>query len=442
MAGLTVTQLKKPIRKKSPYYIWHTGGRGFGRLGARIPKINPNALKTSKKSSVLFVFRYYVNKGTKEQFISIGHFPDISLEEAIGISSRYSSILKKGLNPKEELEKEKLAEEEKARKIEAQGSLSQLVDGYIERMAIEGKRTGEAVKKAIISDVYSVLDPMIKANQVTAQHIKIILSKMIQRGAIASSNKIRSYLHAAFNYGLKYDNDPMNHGTKTLFCLEYNPVSAVPKQTHAETVGDNWLNFNEVKTLINEESRVQFNPDTFILIKLCFYLGGQRPYEIFASKWDAVDLNNQTFEISKNISKNGRPNLLPLSSTACKLFEELHKISGNQIFLFPRATKSGHMHATYLSKAIQKYCKNTEFKKFIPRDIRRTCKTLMGEIGLSKEIRDRIQNHALNDVSSKHYDRYSYMKEKKAALEAWEIRLNASMESNVIQLTRKNYAQS
>lgn len=36
----------------------------------------------------------------------------------------------------------------------------------------------------------------------------------------------------------------------------------------------------------------------------------------------------------------------------------------------------------------------------------RGTKTLMGEIGLSKSIRDRIQNHALNDVSSKHYDRY------------------------------------
>jgi hypothetical protein len=42
------------------------------------------------------------------------------------------------------------------------------------------------------------------------------------------------------------------------------------------------------------------------------------------------------------------------------------------------------------------------------RDLRRTWKTLAGKAGLPKEIRDRIQNHALQDVSSKNYDRWTY----------------------------------
>ena len=50
-------------------------------------------------------------------------------------------------------------------------------------------------------------------------------------------------------------------------------------------------------------------------------------------------------------------------------------------------------------------------------------KTLIGEVGLSKSIRDRLQNHALNDVSSKHYDRYDYLPEKRKALELWESKL-------------------
>lgn len=48
----------------------------------------------------------------------------------------------------------------------------------------------------------------------------------------------------------------------------------------------------------------------------------------------------------------------------------------------------------------------------------------MGEAGISKDIRDRIQNHALNDVSSKHYDRYDYLTEKRRALDTWEDRVN------------------
>jgi hypothetical protein len=56
----------------------------------------------------------------------------------------------------------------------------------------------------------------------------------------------------------------------------------------------------------------------------------------------------------------------------------------------------------------------------------------MGEIGLSKSIRDRLQNHALNDVSSKHYDRYEYLPEKRKALEAWESHLIYSTKASKV----------
>jgi len=53
------------------------------------------------------------------------------------------------------------------------------------------------------------------------------------------------------------------------------------------------------------------------------------------------------------------------------------------------------------------------------RDLRRTWKTLAGKAGVSKEIRDRIQNHALQDVSSKSYDRWTYMPEKRTGMDKW-----------------------
>jgi hypothetical protein len=43
----------------------------------------------------------------------------------------------------------------------------------------------------------------------------------------------------------------------------------------------------------------------------------------------------------------------------------------------------------------------------------------MGEAGISKEMRDRLQGHAMQDVSSKHYDRYDYLPEKTAAADQW-----------------------
>ncbi|MFV9494913.1 hypothetical protein ACNUI5_25530 [Pseudomonas aeruginosa] len=52
----------------------------------------------------------------------------------------------------------------------------------------------------------------------------------------------------------------------------------------------------------------------------------------------------------------------------------------------------------------------------------------MAKAGLTKELRDRIQGHSFNDVSSKHYDRYDYFQEKKRGLDRWA----AWLEKNVI----------
>lgn len=55
---------------------------------------------------------------------------------------------------------------------------------------------------------------------------------------------------------------------------------------------------------------------------------------------------------------------------------------------------------------------------------------------VSKGLLDRIQNHALQDVSSKHYDRYDYLREKRKALELWERRVNKAEQttSNVVNI--------
>jgi integrase len=87
--------------------------------------------------------------------------------------------------------------------------------------------------------------------------------------------------------------------------------------------------------------------------------------------------------------------------------------------VFPADSGNGAMRTDSISKALNRFCQHTGMEPFQPRDLRTTFKTLTGEIGISKEIRDRIQNHAFSDVSSKHYDRYEYLVEKRTALKRW-----------------------
>lgn len=230
---------------------------------------------------------------------------------------------------------------------------------------------------------------------------------------------------AAFNFGIKADNDPMQTNDSTIFGIQSNPVSIIPKQSSAEKVGNVWLNWEElsyVMTFFSKTPNVGWIMQS--LIRTCIFTGGQRPYEISISQWDSVDWKTKTLLITSDVSKNKREHLIPLTDSALSELETIQQLTANlkSNYIFP-LSKDGKrpIRTDSLAQAIGYFRKyHPDFKHFTARDLRRTCKTLMGEIGISKEIRDRIQNHALNDVSSKHYDRYDYLNEKRVALTKWE----------------------
>ena len=72
-----------------------------------------------------------------------------------------------------------------------------------------------------------------------------------------------------------------------------------------------------------------------------------------------------------------------------------------------------------LNQMLRRLSDNHGWEPITARDLRRTVKSRMGEAGISKEMRDRLQGHAMQDVSSKHYDRYDYLPEKRAAADQW-----------------------
>jgi integrase len=76
---------------------------------------------------------------------------------------------------------------------------------------------------------------------------------------------------------------------------------------------------------------------------------------------------------------------------------------------------------------------------FTPHDLRRTAATFMAQAGEMDEVIDAVLNHAKQGVI-KVYNQYRYDKEKQAALETWERKLNsiiAGTESKVIPIRRK-----
>ncbi|CAM3548247.1 site-specific integrase [Yersinia entomophaga] len=307
-------------------------------------------------------------------------------------------------------------------------TIKQLFDDYIANQKRLGKRsynkTENRLNQVLKSPHINITTP---ARDITPTHIKMVLAEVIQRNAIAGSNKIRTALHAVFNFGLHSDNDPARVGEKTVYGLVMNPVTVVPLQAGASKALDRFLSWDELATLVTECRKSVLGcalpSDHAQLVLLCIFTGGQRPWELmtnFKSNWDKF---NNTLTVPPDISKNGDYHVIPLCHSAMSTLEEMERRYPDSPYLFPAETKEGHLLTSEFAKQINKFCKLTEFKKFTPRDIRRTFKTLGGDMGISSELRDRLQNHKKPGVSSKHYDRYDYLKEKREAVVLWESRI-------------------
>tara|TARA_R110001583_G_scaffold100539_1_gene246570 strand:+ start:519 stop:1808 length:1290 start_codon:yes stop_codon:yes gene_type:complete len=391
-----------------------TRERGVGRLVVRITVVGSRE----------FAYKYKI--GSKRVYIQLGRYPSMSLVDARDAIKPLIKMLKEGLNPKDEL---KRLSQEKAlleHNESMQGSIKQLFVAYTDNMKSRGKRTYATVLKDLEKETYPIIPPETKAKEVTRQQIIIVLSKLISRGAPVQSNRVRSYLMTAFNYGLKHDNDPKFIDKELSFGIINNPVIGIPKQDDVEKVGERYLLWPEVKTVLSEFHKTpRVGLTSSLLMKLCIYTGGQRPYEISASLWKDVDWNERILVIPGGISKNHKVHLVPLSISAIDVLTELKKMSKGSPFIFPQNVNiNKHYLTSSFSTAVNRFLDATpDFKPFDPRDIRRTAKTLMGGLGVSKENRDILQNHSKVDVSSKHYDRYDYLKEKRHAIDVWEKKL-------------------
>jgi integrase len=150
---------------------------------------------------------------------------------------------------------------------------------------------------------------------------------------------------------------------------------------------------------------------------------GQRVEEVLHAKWAEFDTNQMVWiipgERRKTRGKTSEPHIVPLTNFHLRLLDEIRRETEHDVYLFPAQGGTAPRRYDSLTNAVRKYVAVSEMVSFSPRDIRRTFKTLSGSMGISLEMRNRLQGHAMTDVGSVHYDRYDYLTEKHAAMSAW-----------------------
>jgi integrase len=332
----------------------------------------------------------------------LGSYPSMSLSKAREVFSRdFADMIQKGRNIK-------IAGETRP------GTVADLFEAYVQYLKDAEKPSWKETEKGL-NKIADALGRNRPAREIDPDEIVEVIRPIYERGKKAMADHVRSYVHAAYSWGLKSEHD-YRSASQRRFRLVYNPAAGIP--TEPKKVGTRWLDEDEFVRLYRwlECPDAPVHPPYTRAVRILM-LTGQRVEEIARLHVDNWDAEDKIIDWSK--TKNGSPHAIPVPPIAAELIGSIKpNIHG---WFFPSATdpKRPVSHGTLYS-----FMWRQRDRGVIPavtnRDLRRTWKTLAGQAGVLKEIRDRIQNHALQDVSSKSYDRWNYMREKRAGMAKWD----------------------
>lgn len=388
-----------------------TGPRGGGRLALQV---RPGAtMPTAEWYAV-----YY--RQERRQQLKLGTYPALSLAAAREAFRRdYEPIIAAGLDPR-------AARQEAALQRRQAGTVEVLFRAYIEHIKALGLRSWPEYERALLTLSYNAADGLGRnrlACDIQPAEVAAHLGTIYRRGARSHADHVRSYMHAAFEWGLRADHDYRQHHAAEAFRwgLKMNPVSAVPRDTEASQAGERTLSPDELRAFWRWLEGRHCHASAVLRLQI---VTGQRVQMLCLLGPRHFNATEELIEWPAEEMKNRTPHVLPLPRLAVFILAGLQANFAGRYFPQPRNPERWVTHFT-VSDLCRAYCAEAGIEPFTPRDIRRTWKTLTGLAGIDKEMRDRLQHHAMRDVGSRHYDRYSYLREKRQAMAIWSDWLDA-----------------
>lgn len=137
-----------------------------------------------------------------------------------------------------------------------------------------------------------------------------------------------------------------------------------------------------------------------------------------------------------------------LSTLAIEILEKLPHLASKKGWVFTTGLDGADTPVSGFSRGRERIAgamaemSGEEAAPFTLHDLRRSAATGMAALGIAPHVVDKILNHSSGKISgvAKIYNRFEYLPERKAALDAWALHVESRIRpspSNVIELPRR-----
>jgi integrase len=400
---------------------------------ATLSKVKPvGALQVRKGAAGAAAFYWRYSIGTSSERVLIGIYDSAAPPKSLAPTAKGYSIAA-ATRAAEEMAAEhhqhrevggrpalRAAQREVARAAaEAQhqaatASLENLLNSYCDHLEAIGRRSHRDARGIFRLHVFEAWPETasMPAKDVPGERFADMMRRLIDAGKGRTANKLRSYCRAAYQTAKAARSKPSIPVLFKRFDVAANPV--------AETEPDESQNRPDKRPLSAAELRAYWGLVKTLpgfpgaLLRLHLLTGGQRIEQLV--NLNTANIGKDSFVLHDGKGRPGRSarlHTVPLIKEARKALADCRPTG-----TFALSTDGGttHVSATTLSAWATDVARNA-IVDFQAKRVRSGVETLLASVGVSQEIRGRIQSHGIGGVQARHYDGHDYLPEKRAALE-------------------------
>ena len=322
-------------------------------------KISGLRLRVTSKGIKTFSMRKRIKHGEPER-ITLGRYPDMTIEQARRKAAEINSLILEGKNPAEV-----------KRQHKAEPTFSDLFTDYLEHHAKPRKKTWNEDVQKYQTYLAKQLGNK-KLSTITKQDITKIHSSITLTGHSIVANRVLALISSIYGWAI-------SAGFAT-----HNPVIGIKR--NKEQSRDRFLQSDELPRFfeaLSEEPNETIRD--YILMSL---LTGARRSNVLSMRWKDISFERAEWRIDE--TKNGTPQTVTLSPEAIEILTN-RKSNHKSEYVFPGSGISGHLKEP--KKGWDRILKRAAIQNLRIHDLRRTLGSWQAKTGASLAIIGKSLNH-------------------------------------------------
>lgn len=342
-------------------------------------------------------FRLKFRFDGKEQVLTIGKYPHVSLSEARAMAETAKTQIAQGINPAAQKQAEKQQAQEAALNTFA------AVAKEWHRVHQCSPNHAARIWRYMETDVLPHIGSL-QLDEIRVSDIQALLERVMARNVGNTAEKIRQWIGVVYDYAAQRE------------LTERNPAKRLKGFVEKrETVHRRALPLSELETFYQRLKEARIDPANRIAL-LLLTLTFPRSNELRGAQWSEIDFQAAVWTIPKERMKMKREHKIPLSAWSLELLHELHAITGHGTQLFPSRTKiGGYISENTLNKIIERI----GFKELTTlHGFRSLASSTLNEKGFNPDAIELQLAHQPSDKIRAAYNRADYWQER-VEMMAW-----------------------